>query len=112
MATLTGTVTWKGETLNHGRIYFNVNNGESVVSSEISEHGGYTVKGLKEGLAKVAVVTPPLGAMPDPENRAAELEPSLLFTPLEIPKKFARVETSGVTVQVSPGASTLDIHLK
>lgn len=111
-ATLTGIVTWQRQTLNHGRIYFNVNNGESVVSSEISPNGAYTVRGLKQGLAKVAVVTPPLGSAPNLENQTDTSAPSPLLTPVEIPKKFGRVETSRVTVQVSSGTSTVDIHLE
>lgn len=106
-----GTVTYQQKRLNSGRVYFNVNGGKSVRSAPIDEGGTYAVEGLDQGLATVAIVVPVVTASP-PNDPTAPVVEAPKIPPVEIPKKFGKVETSGLTYQVVPGSHTFDIELK
>jgi hypothetical protein len=110
-ATVGGKVTYQGKPLNSGRVYFNVGGGKAVRSALIQTDGSYSVEGLPEGQAQLAVVVPPAPrAMPNDPTAPAVQAPAV--APVEIPAKYEKVETSGLTYQVKMGEHSHDIALE
>ncbi|MFN3153679.1 hypothetical protein [Bremerella sp.] len=106
---LKGTVSYKGEPLNSGSILFQCDSGP-VENAEIQGDGTYTITGLPKGPAKVSVQVsaPP---QPGPDGVITSEPGTYEPNPVMIPKKFANVETSGLTVEVEGSQQTFDIVL-
>ncbi|UUO04351.1 hypothetical protein M4951_13205 [Blastopirellula sp. J2-11] len=110
-ATVSGVVTLNGASLNSGRIYFNIDNGSAVRSAEIQVDGSYQVVDVPAGMAGVAIMVPPAPSMPSNDPTAPAVTVSSV-TPVSIPKKYEKVETSKLTYEIVPGEQTRDIHLQ
>lgn len=109
-ATVSGTITYQGQPLNSGRVYFHVGDCGTVRSAEIGSDGSYSVDGLPSGDGRVAVMVPPSAAAV-PEDASAPLVESAGVEPVAIPERYARVETSGLGVVIQSGGQAHDIDL-
>ncbi len=109
-ATVSGTITYQGQPLNSGRVYFHMGECGTVRSAEIGSDGSYSVDGLPSGDGRVAVMVPPSPASV-PGDTSAPLVESAGVEPVEIPERYARVETSGLGVVIKSGGHSHDIEL-
>jgi hypothetical protein len=107
---LTGTVRYRGRPLPSGTITFLAADGGKAYSA-IGSAGRYSVRGVARGTARVAVESHPRvpegfrkagggGPPPGPEEKA-----------VEIPPRYAKPESSGLTVEVEKRRQTHDIDL-
>jgi hypothetical protein len=105
---VSGKVTFQGQPVERGEITFEDPNAGQVNSSTLQSGGGYSLE-LPAGDFKVSVapplvetkgtgVTPP-DMVPDPAVK-------------NIPKKYWRQETSGLSAQVVKGKTTFTFDLK
>jgi len=111
---VTGKVFYHGEPLSRGQVYFNINDGGSVGTSPIGADGSYQIANLGAGEARIAVVVPPPATAPpgNPMQQGADSSPaSRKKQAEEIPRKYAKPETSGLSFNVSTGTQTHDIEL-
>jgi hypothetical protein len=118
--TITGKVTYKGQTLKGGRVTYSVK-GKSVLA-EIGEDGTYTAADVPTGEAKVTVQTSYLQQMarapkykvPEgaPEGYKAGGDPSAAKRYVAIPPNYEDLELTNLTYNVKSGNQTNDIDLK
>lgn len=108
-ASVSGTVTLDGETLDRGTVSFHPVGEGAVAYGQIQSDGSYQVKtgresGLLPGEYKVTVVAtaPP----PEPEDPMDEPVGELLT-----PKRYGRTETTDLQYTVEAGSNTIDIAL-
>jgi hypothetical protein len=141
-ATITGTVTYKGQPIHEGGIVFAPESGGRPVSAIIKD-GKYTAEKVPPGPAKVSITsmyskeatgfaakmggggTPELtkkmeGPPPDaplpPEARRMMEKRSTMGEEskkgVKIPDKYADPDKSGLTYTVQPGSQTKDFNLE
>ena len=114
----TGKVTIDGEPVTAGEVVFVSEDGILSSSGFIKGDGTYTVKEPPLGLVKIAIQTEsfktvdssngppkphPVMKMPDPQVMGSVYK--------EIPAKYGKVETSGLTVTIKRGQLTHDLKL-
>ncbi|MFO0929855.1 MAG: hypothetical protein U0736_22990 [Gemmataceae bacterium] len=115
---LSGTVAYKGKPLNSGTIFFlNTKGGKDAapVSGSIDRDGKYSVKGVPPGDAKVYVIVPKgtkgtktaAGGM----DIKMDTPGSSSATPVEVPDKYSKADTSPLTVQVKNGKQEHNVNL-
>jgi hypothetical protein len=108
--TVSGRVDLDGKPLNSGDIIFQVD-GRVTRGNAIGSDGTYTVAGLPQGPALVAInVDDPPGAGPDGITTAVPgtYEPD----PVLIPQRYGTLETSGLSVDIREAHQVFDIHLE
>ena len=104
-ADVTGKVRLGGAPLTGGSVTFVGADGKEAYSM-IGPQGDYSVRGVAVGKARIAVVGVPHGAgMP---SRGAPPGPP----PQPAPPRYARPETSGLTVELRSGQQTHPIELE
>ncbi len=121
-ANLSGKVTYKGQAVGGGTITFFPKDAGGVYSTSISADGTYNMSDLPTGDLQVAIETDsakdlnpagPGGAQyskamgPKPPG----WQPTATGTYVKIPAKYAKKETSGLSVQVQHGKGTKDFDL-
>jgi hypothetical protein len=97
-AAVSGTVTVDGQPANSGRLTFHPVNPPQelpVAEGNIQPDGRYQLPGRGAGVGQHRVTV----VAQDPES------------PVRIPPKYAELETSGLTLQVTDGENVLDIAL-
>jgi hypothetical protein len=129
--TVTGKVSYKGEALRRGNVLF-VAAGGWTGSALINEDGTYRIANLPPGSFKLAVEPaggptqggrgrsgPPRGKWGPPKDAAvpegfkgADHDVPANAASVNVPAKYAKVETSELTCEVKRGKQTHDIDLK
>jgi hypothetical protein len=84
---ISGTVTFKGKSVEAAKVVFHLENGE-FVGAKIKEDGTYSLSRVPAGAWKITI-----------EGK-------------DVPAKYASEETSGLTFTVKEGSSKLDIELR
>ncbi len=136
---VTGKVTYKGKPVPGGKVaFYGANNWTGT--SEIEEDGSYSIAKVPSGTVKITVDTSsfrpaklPFNApkmpnmqdtskMPKPPDMPEEAKKNPMYNPqaraerekryVEIPKKYADPEKSGLTYDVKSGTQTHNIDLK
>jgi hypothetical protein len=116
-ATVSGTVSYKGEKLGNGNITF-VGANEHASTAQIKADGSYEVSNVPVGTVKIQIETIP----PPPENMSKNLmgmgAPKMEGSKqpdngkyVKIPDKYKNAEKSGLTYEVKSGPQTHDINL-
>lgn len=108
---IAGKVTFQGQPLSEGLVSFACSENGIQMSATIKPDGRYEIittegAGLPQGTYRV-VVGPPLVAplmKPSPGLKAKEYS--------DIPEKYRRYETAGLTLTVKQGTNPFDIDLK
>jgi hypothetical protein len=119
--TVSGTVTYKGKTLNSGTVIFYV--GDKTVPAPISSDGTYLATGVPVGSAKVTVaVTDTSNLVPSqmkggPKGQAEHAplpggDSGPAAPPVPIPAKYAAKESSDLSYEIHSGKNAFDIDLK
>jgi hypothetical protein len=124
---VSGKVLYKGEPLKGGTVTFVPDGeGKQSVRSNIEEDGTYTIIGVAPGPAKIMVETrsakpttglPPMmapgGKSPFPANdpNSARREAASKDRYVNIPAKYEKTETSGLSYTVTSGKQTFDVKL-
>lgn len=131
---ISGTVTYQGKPLPHGRVTFVCADG-TVVSGKIASDGSYTIPQAPVGRAKVAVrcleEAMPTLVLADPSElpgakgtgsstnvpRTPMMVPSALKpkskpTVFRIPDHYQEAEKSGLTYEIQQGNQTHNIKLE
>jgi hypothetical protein len=110
---VSGKVTYNGEPLRAGIVSITAANGW-VGTSQINEDGTYSIANVPPGSAKIAVDNlssePGRKLPPNVKHRPPKSEPTQ--TPVKIPAKYKKPETSGLTCEVTGGRQTHNIELK
>jgi hypothetical protein len=125
--TVSGKITYKGESLGGGRVLF-VSEGHGSCSASIGEDGNYTVNNVPVGPVAIAVETKsvrPVEMPPEymPRQPPPESLPKQGTAPfrrggtasrkyVEIPEDYADPKKSGLKYQVSGGRQKHDIPLE
>jgi hypothetical protein len=131
-ATISGTVTYKGEPLTAGYVAFYDTNGQTA-SGRIEADGHYTVYKAPVGELKAAVFTVDLTAKP-PVGFTKKKQPGGVYEEamakskrgsanamteaaqagkfIAIPARYKDPEQSGLTFTVKSGSQTIDLDLK
>jgi hypothetical protein len=110
---VSGTVTFKDQTLSSGSVTFVGLDGESS-SSAIAENGSYRIENAPVGPVKIAVSShprAPLG-LRNPRGQAAALRENPKDGAVKIPEKYEDHKTSGLAYTVERGSHTFNIDLK
>jgi hypothetical protein len=109
-ASLEGTVTYGGETLQMAQI--NVMSDKSQAIGQI-ENGRYKVENVPLGDVKIGVNTEAMRSnmIGQQMARAKGVSTGPVLKFISIPAKFAEPDTSGVTTKVKKGKNTFDIVL-
>jgi hypothetical protein len=131
-ATISGTVTYKGEPLTAGYVAFYDTNGQTA-SGRIDADGHYTVYKAPVGEVKVAVFTidptakPPVGltkkkqpggvyeeamAKSKQTSNGEMIAPARPGKFVPIPARYKDPEQSGLTFTVKSGSQTIDLDLQ
>jgi hypothetical protein len=136
--TVTGKVKYNGEPLPSGRVVFMNADGKGTQEAEIQSDGSYKIERMPTGLAKVSVVTSPMGETgggrgpgargggppapmaPPADKIPAGADPGGLYgkgkpegkKSVKIPDSYADPEKSGLTFTVAKGPQEWDIPLK
>ena len=114
MARVQGTVTYKGQPLKVGTVSFVPNNpAQPGASSRIGPDGTYELQtrepgdGARLGEYRVIVsgVDPKILDNIKAPGQYVKMES-------DVPKKYAKADTSGLTATVNPGSNTLDFRLE
>jgi hypothetical protein len=108
-STVSGRVTLDSKPLTTGDVAFYAGEGTALAIGHIDSSGYYqlqtgTEKGLQPGTYQVTVVA---SEVIEPTTPFASPTPRLLTPP-----KYGNVETSGLIVEVKPGANRFDIDLR
>jgi hypothetical protein len=115
---VSGKVTYQGKPLPGGLVTF-VHPDGRIGQGQIQEDGTYSVPKAPGGDVKVTVRTvPPIPAMPAAirlpggvgGGKSETVYPAGKYTP--IPKKYADVSTSGLSLTVRRGSQEFDINLE
>ncbi|MFO0875812.1 MAG: hypothetical protein U0840_00295 [Gemmataceae bacterium] len=124
-STVVGKATYKGTSLTAGTVYFTKGDKDSSPKSGgIEKDGTYKVEELPPGDYKVYVITPkggsnvgmPMG-MPGGKQEGSEGMKSMKggatgpVQVVEVPEKYGKPDTSGLTTTVKGGKNTFDITL-
>lgn len=130
-AVVKGKVAFFGKNLTAGTVAFQSQDGKRIGSGTIDFNGNYTVPDAPVGPCTVVVRVPHVSRMPSgmkggpkppgnmppmrpPGGDAGADESAPLVDPskiVEIPGKYAKAETSGLTYTVEPGEQNFDITL-
>ncbi|HEY7326704.1 MAG TPA: hypothetical protein VH592_03625 [Gemmataceae bacterium] len=108
---VSGTVSYKGQSLSEGSVSFVSDNGK-VVTGPIDKGGRYSVSSVPIGSAKVTVSvvgadgTPPISFAGPPKSAQGTT------TGPKIPVRYAVTATSGLQHSVTKGRQQFDIDLK
>jgi hypothetical protein len=87
--TVTGLIVYKGKPLSGGSVTF-VFGKDAKIKGKINGDGTFKVEGLPVGVAKIAI-----------ESKG-----------IPIPRRYASVETSGLTLRVTEGKQRFNIELQ
>jgi hypothetical protein len=130
MGTVNGKVTYKGIALKGGNVVFQ---GEQTYSMPIGEDGTYSSPSMYGGPYKVCVETASLkskGGMGSSKDKtAAKIDSDANIPPgytpsspdlanknagnyVQIPSKYAKPETTDITLEVKAGSQSFNIELK
>jgi hypothetical protein len=82
-----------------------------VKSTAIQSDGTYTIEGLAVGNAGISINVP-APPLPGPDGVSADAPEAFAFKPVQIPEKYADVQTSGLTYQVTTGTQEHNINLE
>jgi hypothetical protein len=104
---VTGKVTFQGQPVEEGTITFEDPAAGQVNSSPLTSGGAYSLQ-VPAGHFKVSVA-PPLVETKGTADSPGELAPKPVKN---IPKKYWRQETSGLSAQVEPSKRSFDFDLK
>ena len=105
--TVTGKVTFKGGPLPGGLVTV-VDAADNRYPGQIQKDGSYIVANVPTGPAKVVVgTTAKTGSIMHPDDRKEPFGPYV-----QIPKRYAQPEKSGLALQVKNGTQELNIDLK
>jgi hypothetical protein len=128
--TVTGKISYKGQTLGGGVVVFTVP-GKGSVRSEIAEDGSYAIYKCPIGMATISVETesaqaagirdpraprgagmkPPSGAIPEGADASLYQGGQTKGKYVPIPKKYNDPEQSGLACAVHGGSQKYDIDL-
>jgi len=113
---VTGKVTYKGTPVPSATVSFLPASGEKVVAkpSITNSEGVYTVKDLAPGDYKVYITTPrkPVASTaPGAPVEVKELPAMPGKVSVEVPDKYSKADTSGLTYTVTKGKQTKDFAL-
>lgn len=113
---VTGTVSYKGQPLPGGNVYF-VGADGTTREATIERDGSYKMTNPPTGQVSAAVKVPdyrppakptaPRGDAPDPGGAGKVAT----FTPVNVPSKYANPKISGLTYNVAGGNQRIDITL-
>lgn len=110
-ATVSGTITLDGESVEPGVIIFSpLAKGGGSSRGRIEGNGSYTLvtqhhEGINSGTYRVSVRVFEKGEPPGPgERQMAKLAPL-------VPERYLTPETSGLQYEVQPGSNRIDIEL-
>jgi hypothetical protein len=126
-STVSGKVTYKGASLTAGTVYFTKGDKDATPKSGgIEKDGTYKVEELQPGDYKVYVITPkggsgsvgiPMG-MPGGKQDGSEGMKSMkggttgaAVPVVEVPEKYGKPDSSGLSTTVKGGKNTYDITL-
>lgn len=115
-ATVSGTISYKGEKLGNGSVKFIGADKQAVVGS-IRPDGTYSASAVPLGPVKIAVeTTPTRKATSGPTIGVKSPDMGAEFKGeagkyVRIPDKYKDAEKSGLTYEVKPGSQTHDIDL-
>lgn len=104
-ATVSGTVTYKGEPLPAGMIAF-IGKDNQVASGAIEPNGHYSVRNVPIGPVKISVTPPPA---PLQDSKPPEGMPTTKS--VSIPDHYKDPEKSGLTYTVKSGSQDHPINL-
>jgi hypothetical protein len=124
-ATVTGTVSYKGQPLKGGTVVFLTDPGGHPFRSEISQEGKYTINGVPPGSVKITVSTASLRPPQIPRNvnmptppKDVPLPPGAKYNQTGDPSRYTWIpdnygdpEKSGLAYTVQPGEQTHNIDL-
>ena len=117
-ATVSGTITYKGQTLGNGTVVFIAADNKGG-SSPIAADGTYSISNLPVGPVKITVETKPLPPAPKMPNMAnmpkIEMpgnEGASAGKYVKIPDRFKDPAQSGLTYEVKSGVQKHDIPLE
>jgi hypothetical protein len=126
-----GRVTFLGKPVVFGGVVM-MGSDDKSVTGNIDAEGNYTVRGVRAGAVRVAVVSPDpasvyadrlkgvksmlpkrkqdrLAHLPSAPDGAPPFDRSKWFP---LPRQYEQVETSGITATIHSGDNTFDIELK
>jgi hypothetical protein len=106
MVTVTGTVTYGGQTLKSGIVKFLAPNGD-FATANIGADGQFTMTDVVPGEQKVGYVGGPMTSGSSDGSRSVPTE-----KPVSVPVKFGDFQTSGVTVTVPDAGGAVTVELK
>lgn len=106
--TVTGKVTYQGQPVEEGMIQFENPDAGQSNSSPLGPGGAYALD-VPAGPYKVTVMPPKIMAKGTADSPPDEIDDPNVKN---IPKKYRRVETSGLAAQVEKGQTTFDFELK
>jgi hypothetical protein len=115
-ATVSGTISYKGEKLGNGSVKFVGANNQAAVGL-IGPDGTYTATSVPLGTVKVSVETVPTGKVSSDTSMGVKgPDMGAQFQGqagkyVRIPDKYKDAEKSGLTYEVKPGPQTHDINL-
>lgn len=109
---IAGRITFQGEPLSEGLVFFSNNENGIHMSGEVKPDGTYDIitakgAGLPLGVYQVRV-RPPLQPLP---SGIVQTAPKPKQYP-NIPEKYREYQTSGLTLTVNEGQNQLDIDMK
>jgi len=115
-ATLEGTVTYKKQPVPYALIVVTGGGDFGSSSGQIGENGRYRIENCPTGQVKIAVITEAVkmqvmmsgGKYAGPEAKGAGKAAKFL----DVDKKYADPETSGVTTTVNKGANEFNIVIE
>jgi hypothetical protein len=122
---VSGKVTFDGEPIPWGRVFFHSQGNKNEVLNGRIINGQYSVAGVPTGPVKIAVesIPAPKGSGPGADDKMTEgfkamMKDRNLGAPadiagkfIEIPARYANAEESGLAFDVSRGAQTHDLPL-
>ena len=101
-----GTVSYRGEPLTTGEVQFFSAGGGEPSRAVIGRDGTYRMSETLSGQYRVAITTPTKPAA----GKKASARPNAP-TPVYIPNKYAKPDTSGLTANVPETNTTIDFKL-
>jgi len=101
---VSGTITFKGKPVQEGTVFFEDSSKGLGGKAPISPPGAFkSTMDLPQGKYKVTVLPLP------PKDASGQ---SLASEAADIPRKYHNAKTSGLTIDISPGANNLKIELE
>lgn len=125
-ATVSGKITYKSTPLRGGTVtFFGPTEGSWTQTSNIGEDGGYSVAKMPAGIARISVETDtvkPNQTGMQMASKMPKIPEGIEHSPfgqapradkyVEIPKKYNKPETSGLTYEVKSGKQDHDLKLE